>query len=174
VIVSTAPISQRRQYSPLEAYRRLAKRFGHTKTAMVLFRRSVPVGDRIVSKISGGRHTLVGIVVPTLILSHTGRQSGKQYETPLMYLSVGDRFVVAGSNWGRADHPAWSANLLAHPDATVLADGESVAVRARLATPEERQQLWPLLVETWPAFGTYAVRAAGREIRVFILDRREP
>jgi len=151
----------------------MMKRFGHTKAAVVLFRRSVPVGDRFVSKISGGRHTLVGIVVPTLILLHTGRQSGKHYETPLMYLPLGNSFVIAGSNWGRTDHPAWSANLLAHPDATVVAAGQRIAVRARLVTPEERQELWPRLVETWPAFTTYAARASDREIRVFILERAQ-
>jgi deazaflavin-dependent oxidoreductase (nitroreductase family) len=79
--------------------------------------------------------------------------------------------VVAGSNWGQADHPAWSANLLACPDVTVRVDGERVAVRARLVSGEERQELWPLLVETWPAFETYAARASDREIRVFVLER---
>lgn len=148
------------------------KRFGRTKTAMVLFRRSMPVTDRFVSKITGGRHTLCGVVVPILILSHTGRQSGKRYETPLFFLPWSDKFVVVGSNWGQADHPAWSTNLLAQPDAMVLVNGESVAVRARLASGEERRQLWPLLVETWPAFDTYEVRASGRELRVFILERR--
>lgn len=157
----------------MEAYRRLIKRFGRTKTAMVLFRRATPVADRFVSKMSGGRHTLVGIVVPTLILSHTGRQSGRQHDTPLMYMPFGGTFVVAGSNWGRADHPAWSVNLLAHPDATVVAAGQHISVRARLASPQERQELWPRLVETWPPFATYAVRASGREIRVFILERSQ-
>jgi deazaflavin-dependent oxidoreductase (nitroreductase family) len=171
VIVATAPTSQQRARGPLEAYRRLAKRFGRTKTAMVLFRRTMPAADRFVSKISGGRHTVGAIVIPTLILSHTGRQSGKHYATPLLYLRWSDRLVVAGSNWGQAQHPAWSTNLLAHPDATVLVDGVGVAVRARLATPDERQELWPLLLETWPAFETYAARASDREIRVFVLDR---
>ena len=138
---------------------------------MVLFRRTMPVADRFVSKISRGRHTLGEIVIPTLILSHTGRQSGKHYETPLLYMTWSDTFVVAGSNWGQAQHPAWSTNLLAHPDATILVDGERISVRARLATPDERQELWPLLVETWPAFETYAARASDREIRVFVLDR---
>ena len=119
---------------------------------MVLFRRTMPVTDRFVSKITGGRHTLCGITVPTLILTHTGRQSGKHYETPLLYLPWNDKFVVVGSNWGQAHHPAWSTNLLAHPDVMVLVNGENVAVRARLASGEERQELWPLLVGSWPAF----------------------
>ncbi len=175
MIVSTAPTSHtsHRRHGLLEAYRRFTKRFGRTKTAMVLFRRAMPAGDRFVSKISGGRRTLCGIAVPTLILSHTGRQSGKHYETPLMYMPWDDGFVVVGSNWGQAHHPAWSTNLLAHPDVMVLVNGENVAVRARLASGEERQELWPLLVGSWPAFETYEVRASGREIRVFILERRE-
>lgn len=138
---------------------------------MVLFRRAMPAADRFVSKMTHGRHTVGEIVIPTLILSHTGRQSGKHYETPLLYMTWRDTFVVAGSNWGQDRHPAWSTNLLAHPDATVLVDGIRIAVRARLATPDERQELWPLLVEIWPAFETYMARASDREIRVFILDR---
>jgi deazaflavin-dependent oxidoreductase (nitroreductase family) len=150
------------------------KRFGHTRTARVLFRRTVPVLDRIASKISGGRFTFSGIVVPALILEHQGRRSSRLYNTPLAYVPLGDAFVVAGSNWGRADHPAWSSNLLARPDATIVAAGETIPVHARLATSQERQELWPLLISSWPAFETYAVRAADREIRVFILDRSEP
>ena len=160
----------RRPNSPLEIYRRLMKRFGRTKTAMVLFRRTAPVADRFVSKISGGRHTAVGIVVPTLILTHIGRKSGRRYDSPLMYLPLDGNFVVAGSNWGRAEHPGWSDNLLAHPDATVVVGGETLAVRARLASAQERRHLWAQLAENWPPFTTYAKRAGDREIRVFVLE----
>ena len=163
--------TSRRPNSLLEIYRRLMKRFGHTRAARVLFRRTVPGLDRIASKVSGGRFTLSGIVVPALILEHRGRRSSRLYNTPLAYVPLGDAFVVAASNWGRADHPAWSANLLANPDATVVSAGGSIPVRARLASPEERQQLWPRLVEAWPAFDTYAVRATDRQIRVFVLER---
>lgn len=167
----SAPATAQRSYSPLAIYRRVMKRFGHTRLARLLFRPTVPVVDRILSKITGGRFTFSGTVVPALILEHRGRRSSRLYNTPLAYVPLGDAFVVAGSNWGRADHPAWSANLLANPDATVVSGGGSIPVRARLAYPEERQQLWPRLVEAWPAFTTYAVRAPDREIRVFVLER---
>jgi deazaflavin-dependent oxidoreductase (nitroreductase family) len=81
----------------------------------------------------------------------------------------GADFVVAGSNWGQPRHPGWSANLLAHPDATVVLDGRSVPVRARLVNGSERAALWGRLEEVWPAFATYEQRAAGRKIRLFRL-----
>lgn len=80
--------------------------------------------------------------------------------------------MVIGSNWGRPDHPQWTANLLADPYATVTLHGRTVPVRAGLATGAERDRLWRLGLDVWPAYQTYARRAAGRDIRVFRLAPR--
>jgi len=81
--------------------------------------------------------------------------------------------VVIGSNWGQAQHPAWSGNLLADPAATVTLDGRRIPVRASLATGAERDRLLALALEVWPAYATYIERA-GREIRIFRLAPVEP
>src|SRR6266511_1024705 len=79
--------------------------------------------------------------------------------------------VVVGSNWGQAHQPAWSANLLADPQATVTLDSEQIPVRATLVTGPDRDRLWEALRAEWPAYRTYERRAAGRELRMFRLER---
>src|SRR3954466_14634261 len=70
--------------------------------------------------------------VPTLLLKHVGRRSGKQFETPLLSLGGGPALVGVASQGGLPKNPQWYANLLAHPDTTVSLKGErSRPVRAR-------------------------------------------
>ena len=70
---------------------------------------------------TGGRFQLSSLLLPSLVLVTTGAKSGLRRETPLMCLPRPDgAYLVAGSNWGQEHHPAWSANLLAHPDAEIL------------------------------------------------------
>jgi deazaflavin-dependent oxidoreductase (nitroreductase family) len=90
---------------------------------------------------------------------------------PLLHVRDGDAIVLAGSNWGQAHAPAWALNLDANPDAEVDLDGSTIPVRARRATAEERERLWPRLVRVWPGYASYA-RRAGREIPLFVLERR--
>jgi deazaflavin-dependent oxidoreductase (nitroreductase family) len=109
-------------------------------------------------------------VLPLLLVTTTGRASGRLRSVPLVYLELGDAFVLVGSNWGRARHPAWSENLLANPRALVQVGHRREAVEAHLATPEERAELWPRLVDLCPMWQTYATWS-GRDVRVFVLRR---
>ena len=127
--------------------------------------------DTLVHRASGGRFGLTDLAgVDSLLLSTTGRRSGEPRTVALTTAPYRDSYLVAGSNWGGATHPAWSTNLLADPDATVTAHGRSWPVRARLLAGEERERMWAVLAEHWPPYNVYAARA-GREIRVFILER---
>jgi deazaflavin-dependent oxidoreductase (nitroreductase family) len=76
-----------------------------------------------------------------------------------------------GSNYGRESHPAWTANLLAHPDTEITFRATTYPVHAHLLTAQEKVEVWPQLVEFWPAYDTYTERS-GRDLRVFRLDRR--
>jgi len=107
-------------------------------------------------------------ILPLLLLTTTGRRSGRPHATPLLYLPDGDDVVVVGSNWGRAQHPAWSSNLLAQPRATVEINGRQRTVLATLATDAECRRLWPRLLALYPPYQTYADRS-GRSERVFVL-----
>src|SRR5512142_347875 len=145
------------------------RKLGHRRWFARIGRGYVPL-DRLVGRPTRGR--VVGgrlLGLPSLVLTTTGRRSGLPRTTPLLYLRDGDGFVVIGSNWGLPAHPAWSANLLEDPQATVTVGGRRVPVLGVLATGVERERLWRMALQVWPAYATYAERA-GRVIRVFRLE----
>lgn len=109
--------------------------------------------------------------VPTLLLEHRGRKSGKTFVAPLLYMRDGADVVVVASQGGRRDNPQWYRNVVADPDVHIEIGGERRAVRARTATAEERAQLWPRLVEVYADFDTYQSWTE-REIPVVILQPR--
>lgn len=109
--------------------------------------------------------------VPVLLLDHRGRRSGREYTTPLLYLRDGPHVVIVASQGGLPRNPQWYANLAAHPDTTVQIGGEVRRVRARTATPDERDELWPRLVELYADFENYQ-RWTERQIPVVILQPR--
>ncbi len=122
-----------------------------------------------VYRLSGGR--IGGSVwhLPILLLTTTGRTTGKQRTTPLCYLADGERFVVVASNGGMDWYPAWWLNLLHDPHATVHVRRASSGVVARAATPEERAQLWVRLTAVAPGYLAYE-RRTSREIPLGILE----
>ncbi|WP_395659240.1 nitroreductase/quinone reductase family protein [Nocardioides sp.] len=110
--------------------------------------------------------------VPTLLLDHVGRKSGRTFTTPLLFLEDGPDLVVVASQGGLPRNPQWYANLVAHPDTTVHVPRQGVRrVRARTAGPDERAELWPRLVELYADFAKYA-RWTDREIPVVVLEPR--
>lgn len=135
--------------------------------------RVVVPADRLVSRLTGGRVVALGLI-PSLLLTTTGRRSGQPRRTPLLGVPDGDGFIVIGSNWGGRRHPAWALNLLAHPDAVVTRRGRSVPVRAHLLSGEERARAWRLALAHWPAYDTYAERARARDLHVFRLEPHTP
>lgn len=110
--------------------------------------------------------------VPVLLLEHRGRKSGKVFTAPLLYLENGAELVVVASQGGLPKNPQWYANLVAHPDTVVhLPKEKGRRVRARVATDEERAELWPRLVELYADFAKYAAWA-DRKIPVLVLEPR--
>jgi deazaflavin-dependent oxidoreductase (nitroreductase family) len=131
----------------------------------------VPHLDRVLHKVSGGRIITSGGMVPSLMLTATGAKSGLARTTPLATKPEGDHWYVVGSNFGRDSHPAWTANLIANPDASVSFKAKDTPVRAHLLTAEEKADVWPRLVQLWPNYDVYTQRS-GRDLRVFRLDPR--
>jgi len=110
--------------------------------------------------------------VPTLLLDHVGRKSGRTFTTPLLYLEDGPNLVIVASQGGLPKNPQWYPNLVAHPETTVRVRREGVRrVRARSADAAERAELWPRLVELYADFAKYA-RWTDREIPVVVLEPR--
>jgi deazaflavin-dependent oxidoreductase (nitroreductase family) len=131
----------------------------------------VPQLDRMLHRVSGGRLSLGGSTVPSLMLTTIGAKTGQVRQTPLATMPDGASWYVVGSNYGRADHPAWTANLLAHPDTEITYKASTHRVHAHLLSPQEKAEIWPKLLHFWPAYETYTERS-GRDLRVFRLDRR--
>lgn len=134
----------------------------------------LPRVDRLLHRMTGGRTTVTQLVIPVLMLTTTGRKSGKRRQTPLTYVEVDGSLAVAASSFGRGGHPAWSLNLLADPDADVTLGDETFPVRARLADPEVRDRLMPRFIEVYPPYRQYGERLSDRGIRVFFLDPVDP
>ena len=110
--------------------------------------------------------------VPTLLLDHVGRKSGRTFTTPLLYLEDGADLVIVASQGGLPKNPQWYPNLVAHPDTTVRVRKDGVRrVRAHTADADERAELWPRLVELYADFEKYA-RWTDREIPIVVLEPR--
>ncbi|MCW2494743.1 nitroreductase/quinone reductase family protein [Jatrophihabitans sp.] len=121
---------------------------------------------------SGGRFQLSALLVPSLVLVHLGARSGLRRETPLICWPQRDgSYLIAGSNWGQPSHPAWTGNVLAHPDVEIVIARRHVAVTAVLLSGDERERAWPVLEAQWPGYRDYE-RQAGREVRIFRLVPR--
>jgi deazaflavin-dependent oxidoreductase (nitroreductase family) len=124
-------------------------------------------------RISGGR--ILGSMgsVPILLLTTTGRKSGRARATPLIYLAEGKSYVVAASYAGEPRHPAWFLNLVKNPDAEVQVRSSVVPVHAREAKGAERERLWAAIVAQDDSFVEYQRRTT-REIPVVVLEPRTP
>ena len=103
-----------------------------------------------------------------LLLTTTGRASGRPHTVPLLYLREESGLVVIASFAGHDRHPAWYLNLQAHPRAEVQIEGERFAVAARQATPEERPRLWARALAEHPGYAGYQGRTT-RLIPVVVL-----
>ena len=118
---------------------------------------------------TGGR--VAGSVwgLSVLLLTTRGRKTGRLRTTPLCFLRDGDDLVVVASNGGRDWFPSWWLNLLREPHATIRIGRVRRAVRARQATPEERERLWTQLTSIAPGYLRYQARTS-REIPLAILQ----
>ncbi len=109
---------------------------------------------------------------PMLLLTTTGRKSGKKRATPLQYLRDGENMVVVASNGGNKNHPAWLYNIQANPEATAQAGKKVTKVRAETANEEERARLLPLLLEAYHGYQDYEDETE-RTIQVVVLTPQE-
>jgi deazaflavin-dependent oxidoreductase (nitroreductase family) len=139
-----------------------------TRNALVeLFWRVHPKLYRWTGGRLGGR--MMGL--PVLLLTTTGRRSGKARTSALLHLPRGEEFVVIASCLGEPRHPSWWLNLERNPEAWVQVGSRRVRVRAREASGEEREELWRAMVARTPDYEEYRKRTA-RRIPVVVLELR--
>ena len=105
---------------------------------------------------------------PVLLLTTTGRKSGRPRTIPLLYLRDGENLVVVASNGGTAGDPAWWLNLMDNPEASMEVGGRNLRVQAEVAEGEERRRLWGRAVRMYGAYQQYQERT-DRRIPVVLL-----
>jgi deazaflavin-dependent oxidoreductase (nitroreductase family) len=124
---------------------------------------------RSIYRASRGR--LLGRVgtLGVLLLTTTGRTSGKPRTVPLLYTAAGDGYAVIASMGGAPDDPAWCKNLRANPNAVVEIGGDRTPVSAREAEGDERERLWRAMADEFGGYDGYQ-RRTSRRIPVVILE----
>lgn len=108
-------------------------------------------------------------LLPTLLLTTTGRKSGQPRDLPLIYGEHGDAYVVIASKGGWPTHPAWFLNLEANPECDLMVGPKKLRARARVAEGDERETLWKRMVEIYPPYTEYQEKTE-RQIPVVVLD----
>jgi deazaflavin-dependent oxidoreductase (nitroreductase family) len=133
--------------------------------------KALNAAHHLVVKASRGRFGWRASGMLVVELTTTGRRSGQRRTVLLTSpLQDGDTIVLVASRWGDEHHPAWFLNLCAHPEVQVVVGGRPpVAMRARVATPAEREQLWPRAVAVHDGYRSYQEKTQ-REIPVVLLE----
>lgn len=167
----------RRDYAALPTRRRpmlrIANRIGPSRLTGLVTRAAIVPADKALQRGTTGRMSLGrALGLPSLLLTTTGARSGQPRDVPLFHVPHEGGFAVIASNFGLTRHPAWSTNLLKHPNATVVTvvtDGQCLQVTARLVDGAEREQIWRASVAQYRGYRSYGDRS-GRDLRIFHLQ----
>ena len=130
-----------------------------------------PPIDKLLIPRTQGRLSSTGVGKVGLVTS-VGAKTGQTRVHPLVLIDDGEGLLAIGSNYGRPPHPAWSYNLIAHPDCEVEFKGPLTPYRAELLSGDARTAAWATAVDFYAGYERYRARCAPREIRIFRLRRR--
>ncbi len=161
-----------KEHSQPKAWQKMIHRVVALRPVTWIFSLCLPFIDRQIITLSGGRSSLTSLLAgfPIVTLRSIGAKSGKPRNAPLVGIPVDDRYVLIASNWGQHHHPAWYHNLLAHPEAQLMINGETRNFIAREVTGDEREAYWQRAVEVYIGYAAYKVRAGNRTIPVMLLS----
>jgi deazaflavin-dependent oxidoreductase (nitroreductase family) len=125
---------------------------------------------KTVFTVSGGRLANRGAGMPVLMLTTTGRKSGRPRTTMLTSpLQDGGRIMLVASNGGDDRDPSWLGNLRADPSVQVTMDGRTVPMTAHVADAAEKADLWPRIVADHGHYAGYQAKTE-RDIPVVVLE----
>jgi deazaflavin-dependent oxidoreductase (nitroreductase family) len=111
--------------------------------------------------------------LPVVMLTTTGRRTSRPRTTMLASpVQEGDRIVLVASNGGAPRHPDWFLNLRDLPEADVVMRGRRGHMHARIATPEDKDRLWPKVTGRSPSYARYQERTT-RDIPLVLLEPAE-
>jgi deazaflavin-dependent oxidoreductase (nitroreductase family) len=150
-----------------KAFLGLAQRLGSTRVGVLAIGWIVSPLQRELYRRTGGRVSLTGRA-PVLLLTTTGRRTGKARTVPLLYLRDGDCLVICNVNPGFERPNPWVLNLRAEPHAQVQIGPGTARVRARPASGQELDRYWPQLTRIWPAYQDFHDKGGQRS--VFVLE----
>ena len=105
-----------------------------------------------------------------LILTTVGRKSGEERKSALIFAEHDGDYLIVASKGGAPQPPGWYVNLQARPEVQVQVKGDRFTARARDASPEEKPELWKIMVGEWPAYDEYQTKT-DRQIPVVVLER---
>ncbi|MFI5715280.1 nitroreductase/quinone reductase family protein [Nocardia sp. NPDC051750] len=166
----TTPFPQWQWGSRDNPLSRIAGKFAATAPGSWVIRTLTPLDRRLLER-TGAKYTVLGpIGAPVILLTTTGRKSGQPRTQPLLYVHGGDTLYVIGSNFGQTRHPAWSANLLAEPRATVAIAGERIPVTATPVEGPAKEEIFRQFVDLVSAYSVYRERTT-RDLRIFALTK---
>ena len=128
---------------------------------------------RFLQRLTRGRAGWKIAGMPVLELTTTGRRSGERRSTLLTSpLRDRDAYVVVASRGGDDRHPAWFLNLRNDPNVEVAVEGRPrITMTARIANPEERARMWPLITTKYANYAGYQQKTE-REIPLVLLEPR--
>ena len=162
-----AAFESRTRANPLT---KVTRQLSRTAWFASVYRRIGPRVDPAFMKVRDGRAMAAFYGFPFCTLHTTGAKSGQPRESPLLYIRDGDDVLLLGTNFGQPKHPAWTANLLAHPECAVTIGPETLQARAVLIGDEEWQEQFPHFVAIYPGYDGYIERRGGLAPRMFRLE----
>ena len=169
--MSGHPPNNPRTYRAAGPGYRAIRRLISLRPASRVMAQVLPHLDRLVSRLTRGQHTLTSLLsgMTVVELTTTGSRSRRPRMVRLLGFPVDEGFVVIASNFGKAQHPAWYGNLLAHPLARLRVHGRTTRVIAELTTGRQRAQLWERGLAFVPGWEDYQAWQEDREIGIFLL-----
>lgn len=164
------------RFRPPNVVQRGLQAMAATRGGAWTFARVLPPMDRAVDRLSKGRTSVPRLLagLPVVMITTTGRRSGKARTTPLLAIPFEADLAVIGTRFGEPDTPAWVHNLEADPAAVLEHAGRRCEVVARPATPAEADRIWATAAGIYPGYPKYRSRIKGREVRVFVLQSASP
>lgn len=146
---------------------KIVRAVGHHRAADPV-RRLIVAVDRTLYRLTRGRYLSSAMArIPSLaLLVHNTR--GEQVIVPLQYVTIDSEIYVLGTNWGRPQHPRWTAWLSADGRCQIDIGGRRRPARAELVAGPARETLWPRIIEVSAYYGR-CQRTAGRQLRIFRL-----
>jgi len=127
-------------------------------------------GHRVMLIVSGGRYPRTVMGMQPVELHAIGRKTGERRSTLLTApICEENRVVLVASKGGARDHPIWYKNIVANPDVELTIKDRTRRMRARTASPEEKEDLWPTIVGRYKGYAEYQ-RSTERDIPVVICE----